>query len=64
MMIYVIILLLMSKVGIYLFEVNDCYFLLWLKFFRYFFKVKKIGKGCKIKICKEMIVYYGYIGRW
>lgn len=51
MMIYVIILLLMSKVGIYLFEVDDCYCYIEVKYFRYDFKVEKIGKGWKIKIC-------------
>lgn len=52
MMIYVIILLLMSKVGIYLFEVDDCYCYIEVKYFRYDFKVEKLERVERLKFVR------------
>lgn len=44
MIIYVITSLPMTKVGTYLFEVDDCHCHIEVKYFRHFFKVEKLER--------------------
>lgn len=49
MMIFVITLLPMSKVGTYLFEVDDCHCHIEVKYFRHDFKVEKLERVERLK---------------